>query len=186
MRKNSITRRDFMRLGMGTTLLGAAGRVTCLEPALLAGSPRAVPPSDTVRFASIGTGVRGCEVLRATRVVPGVECVASCDVYDTRRISVREALGDKDVPATRDYRQILDRQDIDAVIIAAPDHQHRPIAVAACEAGKDVYCEKPMGPWSQFDLSKRFYEETNKLNRVVHLLIIPIRLLAHWQREQSN
>ena len=144
MRKDPITRRDFMRLGMGTALLSGAGKVTCLEPALLAGAPRAVPPSDTVRFASIGTGARGCEVLRATRVVPGVECVASCDVYDTRRISVREALGGKDFPATRDYRQILDRQDIDAVIIAAPDHQHRPIAVAACAAGKDVYCEKPM------------------------------------------
>jgi predicted dehydrogenase len=144
MALNRTNRRDFMRRGVGAAAIGVSGKVAILEAATLWASPRAVPPSDTVRFASIGTGVRGCELLQATRVVPGVECVATCDVYDTRSISAHEALGDKEVAFARDYRQILDRKDIDAVIIAAPDHQHRPIAVAACEAGKDVYCEKPM------------------------------------------
>ncbi len=139
-----VNRRDFLRQGVGTAAVGGMGKLTTIEPAALSASPRTVPPSDTVRFASIGTGIRGCEVLQATRLVPGIECVATCDVYDTRRISAREALGGKEVPFTRNYQEILDRKDVDAVIIAAPDHQHRPIAVAACEAGKDVYCEKPM------------------------------------------
>jgi len=144
MSQQFIDRRKFMQLGVGTAALGLAGKVTALEPARLWAAARAVPPSDMVRFAAIGTGVRGCEVLQATRLSRGVECVATCDVYDTRRISAREALGGKEMAFTRDYREILDREDIDAVIIAAPDHQHRPIAMAACEAGKDVYCEKPM------------------------------------------
>ena len=144
MSHNRINRRDFMQIGVGAAAIGLSGRVGILEPALPWGSPGAAPPSDTVRFAAIGTGVRGCELLQATRLVPGVECVATCDVYDTRRISVREVLGGTNLPTTRDYRQILDRKDIDAVIIAAPDHQHRPIAVDAYVSGKDVYCEKPM------------------------------------------
>ena len=115
-----INRRDFMRWGVGTTAAGISGKVATLEPSPLRASPRPVPPSDTVRFASIGTGIRGCEVLQATRLVPGIECVATCDVYDTRRISAREALGGREVPFTRNYREILDRKDIDAVIIAAP------------------------------------------------------------------
>jgi predicted dehydrogenase len=96
-----------------------------------------------VRFASIGTGVRGCELLRATLSVPGTECVAIADLYDGRHIAGREAIG-KEVPVTRDYRRVLDRKDVDAVIIAAMDHQHRKLVEDACAAGKDVYCEKPM------------------------------------------
>jgi predicted dehydrogenase len=98
---------------------------------------------DRVRFAGIGTGVRGCELLEGTLEVPGVECVAVCDLYDGRHKAAQEALK-KDVPATRDYRQILDRKDVDAVIIAVTDHQHRRVFEDACAAGKDIYCEKPM------------------------------------------
>ena len=99
-----------------------------------------------MRFASIGTGVRGCELLHATLSVPGVECVAVCDLYDSRHDAAREAVDNPNVAVTREYRQkILDRKDVDAVIIAVPDHQyHRMLVEAACAAGKDVYCEKPM------------------------------------------
>ena len=81
--------------------------------------------------------------LRGTLSVPGTECVAIADLYDGKHIAGREALG-KEVPVTRDYRRVLDRKDVDAVIIAATDHQHRRLVVDACAAGKDVYCEKPM------------------------------------------
>ena len=66
MGKNSLTRRDFMRLGAGVAALGAAAKVTILDPSTLWASPHPVPPSDTIRFGIIGTGVEGCSLLNAT------------------------------------------------------------------------------------------------------------------------
>jgi len=144
MNRTSWTRRQFIRVGTGAAAVGATGKLTLLEPKPLWASPRPVAPSDTVRFASIGTGVRGCELLAASLRVPGIECVAVCDLYDSRHTAAREAVKNSTVPATRDYREILDRKDVDAVIIAVPDHSHRKVFEDACAAGKDVYCEKPM------------------------------------------
>ncbi len=140
---HSITRRDFMRIGAGSAAAGAAVKMTLLEPAALWGAGREVAASDRIRFASIGTGTRGCELLAASLDVPGIECVAVCDLYDSRHEAAQEAV-QKQVPATRNYKEILDRKDVDAVIVAVPDHQHRRVVVDACAAGKDVYCEKPM------------------------------------------
>src|SRR5580658_7323762 len=144
MGKNSWTRRQFMRVGTGAAAAGAAAKITLLEPRMLSAFSRPVPPSDTIRFASIGTGVRGCELLRSTLQVPGVECVGVCDLYDGRHQAGREAVKKDDVPVTRRYKEILDRKDVDAVIVAVTDHQHRRIVEDACAAGKDVYCEKPL------------------------------------------
>src|SRR3984885_11875114 len=143
MGKNSWTRRQFMRVGTGAAAAGAAAKITLLEPRMLSAFFRPVPPSDTIRFASIGTGERGCELLRSTLQVPGVECVGVCDLYDGRHQAGREAVK-KDVPVPRRYKEILDRKDVDAVIVAVTDHQHRRIVEDACAAGKDVYCEKPL------------------------------------------
>ena len=140
---NRLNRREFMRIGAGATALGVAGKVTLLEPNRAWAAPRAVPPSDTVRFASIGTGVRGCEDLKTALSVPGTEMVATCDLYDGRLIAAQETAG-KQLATTKDYRAILDRKDVDAVIVATPDHWHSKIVEDACAAGKDVYCEKPM------------------------------------------
>jgi predicted dehydrogenase len=140
---HSLTRRDFMRIGTGSVAAGAAVKFTLLEPAKLWGAGRAVAPSDRIRFASIGTGTRGCELLQASLAVPGIECVAACDLYDSRHEAAQEAV-QKQVPTTRSYKEILDRKDVDAVIVAVADHQHRRVVVDACAAGKDVYCEKPM------------------------------------------
>jgi predicted dehydrogenase len=140
---HSLTRRDFIRIGASSVAGGAAMKLTLLQPAALWGAGRGVAPSDRVRFASIGTGTRGCELLTASLDVPGIECVAVCDLYDSRHEAAQEAVK-KQVPATRNYKEILDRKDVDAVIVAVPDHQHRRIVVDACAAGKDVYCEKPM------------------------------------------
>src|ERR1700722_12930375 len=140
---HSLTRRDFMRIGTGSVAAGAAVKFTLLEPTALWGANRAVAPSDRVQFASIGTGTRGCELLQASLAVPGIECVAVCDLYDGRHEAALETL-QKQVPVTRSYKEILDRKDVDAVIVAVPDHQHRRIVIDACAAGKDVYCEKPM------------------------------------------
>jgi predicted dehydrogenase len=142
MSYSSLTRREFVRLATSVVATSGASLVPS-DSNVLSARTRGVPPSDTVRFASIGTGVRGCELLQASLHVPGIECVAVCDLYDSRHEAAQEAVK-KDVPATRDYRKILERKDVDAVIVATADHQHRKLLVDACAAGKDVYCEKPM------------------------------------------
>ncbi len=166
MNQNPWTRRDFLRVGGGAAVAGAAVKYTVLQPNQLLAAARPVAPSDRVRFAAIGTGVRGCELLHSSLHVPGIECVAVCDLYDSRHISARQALN-KDVPATRDYRTILDRKDIDAVIIATHDHQHRRVFVDACAAGKDVYCEKPMS--HTVDDGFAMVEAAQKANRIAQV-----------------
>src|SRR6202050_1966698 len=108
MPNNPLTRRQFIHIGTGAlAATTVAGNI--LQPHLLsAAAARPVAPSDTVRFAGIGTGVRGCELLQASTRVPGVECVAVCDLYDSRHIAAQEALK-KSVPATRSYKEVLDR-----------------------------------------------------------------------------
>src|SRR5207247_7693126 len=84
------------------------------------------------------------ELLQASTHVPGIQCVAVCDLYDSRHTAAQEAVRNPNIPATRNYKEILDRKDVDAVFIATADHQHRKVFVDACAAGKDIYCEKPM------------------------------------------
>ncbi|MGH9513209.1 MAG: Gfo/Idh/MocA family protein [Terriglobales bacterium] len=163
---NSWTRRRFMQIGTGAALAGAGAKFTLLEPARLWAASPQMSPSDTVRFASIGTGVRGCELLQATLRVPGVECVAVCDLYDSRHTAAQESVK-KNVPATRNYKEILDRKDVDAVIIAVTDHQHRRVFLDACAAGKDIYCEKPMS--HTVDDGFAMIEAAHKANRIVQI-----------------
>ena len=132
-----------MRLGAGALAAGAAAKVTLLEPSTVLAATTQAQSGNTIRFASIGTGVRGCELLAASLRVPGVECVAVSDLWEGRLTAAQQALK-KQVATTRNYKEILDRKDIDAVIVAATDHQHRRVVVDACNAGKDVYCEKPL------------------------------------------
>jgi len=166
MKRSTWTRRDFIRVGSGAVATGAAVKFTLLEPKPLWASPRPPAPSDTVRFASIGTGVRGCELLQASTRVPGIECVAACDLYDSRHIAAQEAVNKK-VPTTRNYKEILDRKDVDAVIIAVADHQHRRVFVDACAAGKDIYCEKPMSHTVEDGFA--MIEAAQKANRIVQI-----------------
>ena len=143
MAKNPLSRRRFIQLGTGAVAATTVGK-NILQPHQLYAAPRRVAPSDTVRFASIGTGIRGCEHLGASLDVPGIQCVGVCDLYDSRHTAARESVKNPNVEAVRDYRRILDRKDVDSVLIATMDHQHRHIFEDACAAGKDVYCEKPM------------------------------------------
>ena len=163
MNKSSLTRRQFIQISSGAA---AAAKITLLQPTLLSAAASPVAPSDVVRFASIGTGVRGCELLQATLLVPGIQCVAVCDLYDSRHQAAREAVK-KEVPATRNYKEILDRKDVDAVIVAVTDHQHRRVLEDACAAGKDVYCEKPMS--HTVDDGFAMVNAAHKANRMVQI-----------------
>jgi len=128
----TTTRRDFM----GRALAGAAGTMAlggASEAFAQAGAP--------VTVGIVGAGIRGLELMGFVLNVGG-KVAAVCDLYDGHLRRAEEIQAG--TPVTRDYREVIHRKDIDAVVIGTSDHWHAPIAVAAMKAGKDVYCEKPM------------------------------------------
>src|SRR5580698_7783599 len=129
----SLNRRTFLK----TTALAAAA--TRFQP--FASAQTAA--NDHIQFALIGAGIQGQGDTATALRVPGVKLVAVADCYDGRLARTKELWGN-DLFTTRDYKEILARKDIDAVIIATPDHWHKQAAVDAMNAGKDVYLEKPM------------------------------------------
>jgi predicted dehydrogenase len=134
------TRRQFLQQAGSTALLLSAGSLPTLADNI---APKKISPNDTIRIGVIGMGIMGFNDLSTALKVPGVEWVAACDLYTGRLQRAKEVHG-QDLFTTRDYRELLDRKDIDAVIIATSDNWHARIATAALEKGKSVYCEKPM------------------------------------------
>jgi predicted dehydrogenase len=132
------SRREFLQV-----VAGAATAAPTLLQAQRSTSSRTVAPNDRIRVGIIGVGIRGQQDLRSALHAPGVELTAAADVYDGRLALAKELWGNG-VFTTRDYRELLARPDVDAVIIAAPDHWHMQMAVDAMQAGKHVYVEKPM------------------------------------------
>lgn len=109
-------------------------------PAALAQTAR---PNDKIRIALIGAGGMGSSDVNSSLSTGMSELVAVADIYDGRLTRAKEIWGSH-IQTTRDYREILAKKDIDAVIIGTPDHWHARISIDALNAGKDVYCEKPM------------------------------------------
>lgn len=133
------TRRHFLAT---TTAAGMAGSLLGQQSAGgSSGKPKS--PNDSVQIALIGAGGQGMGDCDASQRVGGVKLMAVSDIYQGRLTRSRELWG-KDIAVTRDYREVLARPDIDAVIIGTPDHWHQKISIDAMNAGKDVYCEKPM------------------------------------------
>ena len=144
MSSQKYSRRSFFRATAGG--LGAAGiaaHTVVLKPRPVEAAARAVPPSDRIGLGIIGVGMQGSGLLRTALSLPGVECVGAAEVYDGRARLAKEICG-KEIFTTRDYRELLDRPGLDAVIVATPDHWHAKLMEDCCAAGKDVYCEKPM------------------------------------------
>jgi len=149
MPPGSSTRRDFLR---GTAAAMAAP--TLLAPMAMGAANRR-PANDRVTVGFIGMGTQNRGHLNRFLKRGDAQVVAVCDVDTTRRESARDMAEKAYAEATKsgdfkgctgynDFREILGRPDIDAVIIATPDHWHAIPVIEACKAGKDVYCEKPL------------------------------------------
>jgi predicted dehydrogenase len=143
----SMTQSLFSRRAFLQTTAGAAGASLVPGSILLEAEPslagRLAAASDRIRFGMVGVGMEGSNVLATAVALPGVECVAAADLYDGRHTLAREIVG-KPIKTTRRYKELLDDKEIDAILIAVPDHWHKQVVVDALAAGKDVYCEKPM------------------------------------------
>ena len=150
-----MNRRSFLKVaGTGTVgaLAGAgissaamaqpSGEGILLRPAQDE-AQKPVGANDHIQIALIGAGGQGQYDTATAAQVPGVKVVAAADCYDGRLTHAKELWGE-DIQTTRDYREILERKDIDAVIVGTPDHWHKQASIDAMRAGKDVYCEKPM------------------------------------------
>ncbi|HEX5027017.1 MAG TPA: Gfo/Idh/MocA family oxidoreductase [Agriterribacter sp.] len=145
---SSSSRRKFLQQlsSTGLALTAATLPAFAAEPAIreyILSNPGKISPNDRLRIATIGMGIMGYNDTDTALKVPGIELVAACDLYTGRLQRAKEKYGSH-VFATRDYREILERKDIDAVIVGTGDHWHSRIAIDAMNKGKHVYCEKPM------------------------------------------
>ena len=133
---NEISRRDF-------TKAGAAATVAASFPGSTIASPSAGNSNDSVRVGFVGVGNRGSQLMKAFSVHKDCQFVAVADAYRPYLDRARKNFG-AELMAVEDYRVLLDRKDIDALVIATPDHWHAIQAITAMSAGKDVYVEKPL------------------------------------------
>jgi predicted dehydrogenase len=140
MAQTGTSRREFLSVATTAGLAAGASRLLRAETS---NQPQLNASADHVRLATIGLGGQGLYDTRTALSVPGVELIGVADVYDGRLVHAKELFG-ASLVTTRDYREILARPDVDAVIVATPDHWHRQITADAMIAGKDVYLEKPM------------------------------------------
>jgi predicted dehydrogenase len=144
--KRRITRRGFLKSVASTA--GAMAVFPYIVPSSAVGNAGAVAASERITVGFIGTGSHGIDMnLKSFLAQPDAQAIAVCDVDPVHlsrgRDTVNKKYGNKDCAACKDFREVLARDDIDAVMISTPDHWHVPISIAAAKAGKDVECEKP-------------------------------------------
>ena len=175
----TISRRKFIHTA--TALAGGAGISPMITDFAQAGSVRSAagsPAADKIRVAAIGINSMGWADINAVIRNPGVECVALCDadrnVLDKR--AAEFASKGIQVKTYGDYRRILENKDIDAVVIGTPDHWHCLMMAEACEAGKDIYVEKPIG--NSIAECRAMVAAQERYKRVVQV--------GQWQRSQKH
>ena len=122
------------------TFLASTARIAAMTAA---SASRVAGANKRIRLGIIGTGSRGSHLIRMAKLASGVQWVVVCDAWDQRRSQAADLIGEP-VEKLADYRALLDRRDIDAVIVSTLDHWHSRMTVDACRAGKDVFVEKPM------------------------------------------
>ncbi len=174
---NSFTRRQFLSRAV------VFGAVPLILPAWSA----ATSPSERINIAVIGLGPQGRGLMSGLLRKPGAQVVAVCDVDANRREDGRTRVDSYYAKATdrgaakgcmvfEDYRELMARKDVDAVVIATPDHWHALITIAAAQVGKDVYCEKP--------LSKSVHESRAMVNAIrKHRRVLQVGSMQRSSRE---
>ena len=135
---NRLPRRDFLHATALAVSAFGASKATPLQAQTFNSS------GNRIRFGIIGVGMEGSGVLANAIELPGVQCVGAADLYDGRHLLARQITDNPNLFTTRNYRELLERKDIDCILAAVPDHWHMRVVVDACNAGKDIYCEKPM------------------------------------------
>ncbi len=138
--REKVSRRSFLKR---TASLSAGLAAPVFVPAAALGSGWKLSPSERITLGFIGVGGMGSAHLNGFLGNSRVEVVAVCDVDKGRREAAQQRVG-RGCAAFNDYRELLARDDIDAVVIATPDHWHTLNSIHACQAGKDIYCEKPL------------------------------------------
>jgi len=136
---NAITRREFLKSTVAAAATAFA--VPTIVPSSVFGADA---PSNRITIGSIGLGGMGTGNMKGFKGKSGSEVVAVCDVDAEHLEKARETAGLDKKSCYNDFRELIARDDIDAVVVATPDHWHVPISIEAVRAGKDVYCEKPL------------------------------------------
>src|ERR1039457_6986675 len=165
MNSNS-SRRQFLQVGSAAAGGLMAAKTILLDPRPLGAAQKAAS-GKKLRFAIIGIGMEGSGVLGTAITLPNVECVGAADLYDGRHTLAKEITGNPSLPTSRRYQELLHRKDIDCILAAVPDHWHKRVVVDACNAGKDIYCEKPMSHTAGEGFE--MVEAARKNNRIVQI-----------------
>jgi predicted dehydrogenase len=159
----AINRRQF--IGRAAKLA-----VTAAVTAPFVSRARVLGANDRIGVGFIGVGGRGRTHLAVVQDLiksgENLQIIAVCDAY---RYRLNEAAQPTGARACMKHLELLADPAVDVVCVATPDRRHVPLAMDAIRAGKDVYCEKPLGHWSQFNLCRQFAEETVHLNRIVQV-----------------
>ncbi|MDZ7374417.1 MAG: Gfo/Idh/MocA family oxidoreductase [candidate division KSB1 bacterium] len=167
MVRGGVSRRDFLRrsaVAAAALGLGSASSLELEEERPV--RPKAVSPSDKIVVGFIGCGGMGRANIRYFKEQPDVEIAAVCDVYQPH-LEQALALAGGRAKAYHDFRQVLDRKEIDAVVVSTPDHWHALPTILACQAGKDVYVEKPLA--LTIVEGRRMVEYARRYKRVVQV-----------------
>lgn len=163
----SNSRRQFLS---DTSKIIAAAGISGFVPATASFALPKTSPGDKIALGLIGARGQGMSDLRQALKQPGVECVAICDIDDSvllERSADIEKIQGKQPKQYKDFRKMLENKDIDAVMIGTPDHWHAYMLIAACQAGKDVYVEKPLAnSIGECDLMVKAVRKYNKVVQV--------------------
>ena len=169
-----MTRREFLEKS------AALSAGLTLSPLMVRMAAKPVGANDKIHLGLIGCRGQGFTNLQAFLRNPEVDCIALCDidsgVLESRAADTQKIQGKKVAHLYKDWRKLIDNKDIDVVIIGTPDHWHCLQLVAACQAGKDVYCEKPLG--NSIEECNIMVRAAEKYKRVVQV--------GQWQRSDPH